>query len=133
MDSKENKVNSLNVSALMEIGKALAACGAELVRIAEQEAKIWNVEFEQGCPDPTPEQQPVVEEISAKVEKITFEQLRKALADMSANNLKAEAKQILEKYKAVKLSDLKDREADIAAAYADAQKVLKANFDHKKE
>lgn len=125
MDSKENKVSSLNVSALMEIGKALAACGAELVRIAEQEAKIWNVEFEQGCPDPTPEQQPVVEEISKKVEKITFEQLRKALADMSTNGLKAEAKTILKNQGAVKLSDLQQDETKIAAAYAEAQKYLK--------
>ena len=58
MDKKEQKVSSLNISALMEIGKALAACGAELCRIAEQEAKIWDTEFEQGCPDPTPEEQP---------------------------------------------------------------------------
>ena len=63
MDNKEQKVSSLNISALMEIGKALAACGAELCRIAEQEAKIWDTEFEQGCPDPTPEEQPTVEEI----------------------------------------------------------------------
>lgn len=125
MDSKENKVNSLNVSALMEIGKALAACGAELVRIAEQEAKIWDVEFEQGCPDPTPEEQPKVEEISKKVEKITFEQLRKALADMSTNGLKTEAKTILKNQGAVKLSDLQQDEAKIAAAYAEAQKYLK--------
>ena len=53
MNNKEQKVSSLNISALMEIGKALAACGAELCRIAEQEAKIWDTEFEQGCPDPT--------------------------------------------------------------------------------
>ena len=125
MDNKEQKVSSLNISALMEIGKALAACGAELCRIAEQEAKIWNTEFEQGCPDPTPEEQPKVEEISKKVEKITFEQLRKALADMSANNLKAEAKTVLKNQGAVKLSDIKDDETKIAAAYAEAQKILK--------
>ena len=125
MDKKEQKVSSLNISALMEIGKALAACGAELCRIAEQEAKIWNTEFEQGCPDPTPEEQPKVEEISKKVEKITFEQLRKALADMSANNLKAEAKTVLKNQGAVKLSDIKDDETKIAAAYAEAQKILK--------
>ena len=125
MDKKEQKVSSLNISALMEIGKALAACGAELCRIAEQEAKIWNTEFEQGCPDPTPEEQPEVEEIAAKAEKITFEQLRKALADMSANNLKAEAKTVLKNQGAVKLSDIKDDETKIAAAYAEAQKILK--------
>lgn len=125
MDKKEQKVSSLNISALMEIGKALAACGAELCRIAEQEAKIWNTEFEQGCPDPTPEEQPKVEEISKKVEKITFEQLRKALADMSANNLKTEAKTVLKNQGAVKLSDIKDDETKIAAAYAEAQKILK--------
>lgn len=125
MDNKEQKVSSLNISALMEIGKALAACGAELCRIAEQEAKIWDTEFEQGCPDPTPEEQPKVEEISKKVEKITFEQLRKALADMSANNLKAEAKTVLKNQGAVKLSDIKDDETKIAAAYAEAQKILK--------
>lgn len=125
MDKKEQKVSSLNISALMEIGKALAACGAELCRIAEQEAKIWDTEFEQGCPDPTPEEQPKVEEISKKVEKITFEQLRKALADMSANNLKAEAKTVLKNQGAVKLSDIKDDETKIAAAYAEAQKILK--------
>lgn len=125
MNNKEQKVSSLNISALMEIGKALAACGAELCRIAEQEAKIWNTEFEQGCPDPTPEEQPKVEEISKKVEKITFEQLRKALADMSANNLKAEAKTVLKNQGAVKLSDIKDDETKIAAAYAEAQKILK--------
>lgn len=125
MDKKEQKVSSLNISALMEIGKALAACGAELCRIAEQEAKIWDTEFEQGCPDPTPEEQPKVEEISKKVEKITFEQLRKALADMSANNLKAEAKTVLKNQGAVKLSDIKDDETKIAVAYAEAQKILK--------
>lgn len=125
MDKKEQKVSSLNISALMEIGKALAACGAELCRIAEQEAKIWNTEFEQGCPDPTPEEQPKVEEIAAKAEKITFEQLRKALADMSANNLKTEAKTVLKNQGAVKLSDIKDDEMKIAAAYAEAQKILK--------
>lgn len=125
MDKKEQKVSSLNISALMEIGKALAACGAELCRIAEQEAKIWNTEFEQGCPDPTPEEQPKIEEISKKVEKITFEQLRKALADMSANNLKTEAKTVLKNQGAVKLSDIKDDETKIAAAYAEAQKILK--------
>ena len=125
MDKKEQKVSSLNISALMEIGKALAACGAELCRIAEQEAKIWDTEFEQGCPDPTPEEQPKVEEISKKVEKITFEQLRKALADMSANNLKAEAKTVLKNQGAVKLSDIKDDDTKIAAAYAEAQKILK--------
>ena len=125
MNNKEQKVSSLNISALMEIGKALAACGAELCRIAEQEAKIWDTEFEQGCPDPTPEEQPKVEEISKKVEKITFEQLRKALADMSANNLKAEAKTVLKNQGAVKLSDIKDDETKIAAAYAEAQKILK--------
>lgn len=125
MDKKEQKVSSLNISALMEIGKALAACGAELCRIAEQEAKIWNIEFEQGCPDPTPEEQPKVEEIAAKAEKITFEQLRKALADMSANNLKAEAKTVLKNQGAVKLSDIKDDETKIAAAYTEAQKILK--------
>lgn len=125
MDKKEQKVSSLNISALMEIGKALAACGAELCRIAEQEAKIWNTEFEQGCPDPTPEERPKVEEIAAKAEKITFEQLRKALADMSANNLKAEAKTVLKNQGAVKLSDIKDDETKIAAAYAEAQKILK--------
>lgn len=125
MDKKEQKVSSLNISALMVIGKALAACGAELCRIAEQEAKIWDTEFEQGCPDPTPEEQPKVEEISKKVEKITFEQLRKALADMSANNLKAEAKTVLKNQGAVKLSDIKDDETKIAAAYAEAQKILK--------
>ena len=125
MDKKEQKVSSLNISALMEIGKALAACGAELCRIAEQEAKIWDTEFEQGCPDPTPEEQPKVEEISKKVEKITFEQLRKALADMSANNLKTEAKTVLKNQGAVKLSDIKDDEMKIAAAYAEAQKILK--------
>ena len=125
MDKKEQKVSSLNISALMEIGKALAACGAELCRIAEQEAKIWDTEFEQGCPDPTPEEQPKVKEISKKVEKITFEQLRKALADMSANNLKAEAKTVLKNQGAVKLSDIKDDDAKIAAAYAEAQKILK--------
>ena len=125
MDNKEQKVSSLNISALMEIGKALAACGAELCRIAEQEAKIWDTEFEQGCPDPTPEEQPKVEEISKKVEKITFEQLRKALADMSANNLKAEAKTVLKNQGAVKLSDIKDDDIKIAAAYAEAQKILK--------
>jgi hypothetical protein len=125
MNNKEQKVSSLNISALMEIGKALAACGAELCRIAEQEAKIWNTEFEQGCPDPTPEEQPKVEEISKKVEKITFEQLRKALADMSANNLKAEAKTVLKNQGAVKLSDIKDDDIKIAAAYAEAQKILK--------
>lgn len=125
MDKKEQKVSSLNISALMEIGKALAACGAELCRIAEQEAKIWNTEFEQGCPDPTPEEQPKVEEIAAKAEKITFEQLRKALADMSANNLKTEAKTVLKNQGAVKLSDIKDDETKIAAAYAEAQKILK--------
>lgn len=125
MDNKEQKVSSLNISALMEIGKALAACGAELCRIAEQEAKIWDTEFEQGCPDPTPEEQPKVEEISKKVEKITFEQLRKALADMSANNLKAEAKTVLKNQGAVKLSDIKDDDTKIAAAYAEAQKILK--------
>lgn len=125
MDKKEQKVSSLNISALMEIGKALAACGAELCRIAEQEAKIWNTEFEQGCPDPTPEEQPKVEEIAAKAEKITFEQLRKALADMSANNLKTEAKTVLKNQGAVKLSDIKDDDTKIAAAYAEAQKILK--------
>ena len=125
MNNKEQKVSSLNISALMEIGKALAACGAELCRIAEQEAKIWDTEFEQGCPDPTPEEQPKVEEISKKVEKITFEQLRKALADMSANNLKAEAKTVLKNQGAVKLSDIKDDDTKIAAAYAEAQKILK--------
>lgn len=125
MDKREQKVSSLNISALMEIGKALAACGAELCRIAEQEAKIWNTEFEQGCPDPTPEEQPKVEEIAAKAEKITFEQLRKALADMSANNLKTEAKTVLKNQGAVKLSDIKDDETKIAAAYAEAQKILK--------
>ena len=125
MNNKEQKVSSLNISALMEIGKALAACGAELCRIAEQEAKIWDTEFEQGCPDPTPEEQPKVEEISKKVEKITFEQLRKALADMSANNLKTEAKMVLKNQGAVKLSDIKDDETKIAAAYAEAQKILK--------
>ena len=125
MNNKEQKVSSLNISALMEIGKALAACGAELCRIAEQEAKIWDTEFEQGCPDPTPEEQPKVEEISKKVEKITFEQLRKALADMSANNLKAEAKTVLKNQGAVKLSDIKDDDIKIAAAYAEAQKILK--------
>ena len=125
MDKKEQKVSSLNISALMEMGKALAACGAELCRIAEQEAKIWNTEFEQGCPDPTPEEQPKVEEIAAKAEKITFEQLRKALADMSANNLKTEAKTVLKNQGAVKLSDIKDDETKIAAAYAEAQKILK--------
>ena len=125
MDKKEQKVSSLNISALMEIGKALAACGAELCRIAEQEAKIWNTEFEQGCPDPTQEEQPKVEEISKKVEKITFEQLRKALADMSANNLKTEAKTVLKNQGAVKLSDIKDDETKIAAAYTEAQKILK--------
>jgi hypothetical protein len=125
MDKKEQKVSSLNISALMEIGKALAACGAELCRIAEQEAKIWDTEFEQGCPDPTPEEQPKIEEISKKVEKITFEQLRKALADMSTNGLKAEAKTILKNQGAVKLSDLQQDEAKIAAAYAEAQKYLK--------
>lgn len=125
MNNKEQKVSSLNISALMEIGKALAACGSELCRIAEQEAKIWNTEFEQGCPDPTPEEQPKVEEISKKVEKITFEQLRKALADMSANNLKTEAKTVLKNQGAVKLSDIKDDETKIAAAYAEAQKILK--------
>lgn len=125
MDKKEQKVSSLNISALMEIGKALAACGAELCRIAEQEAKIWNTEFEQGCPAPTLEEQPKVEEISAKAEKITFEQLRKALADMSANNLKTEAKTVLKNQGAVKLSDIKDDETKIAAAYAEAQKILK--------
>lgn len=122
---KEQKVNTLNISALAEIGKALAACGAELIRIAEQEQKIWNTDFEQGCPDPTPEEQPKVEEISKKVEKITFEQLRKALADMSTNGLKAEAKTILKNQGAVKLSDLQQDEAKIAAAYAEAQKILK--------
>ena len=125
MNNKEQKVSSLNISALMEIGKALAACGAELCRIAEQEAKIWDTEFEQGCPDPPPEEQPKVEEISKKVEKITFEQLRKALADMSANNLKAEAKTVLKNQGAVKLSDIKDDDTKIAAAYAEAQKILK--------
>lgn len=125
MNNKEQKVSSLNISALMEIGKALAACGAELCRIAEQEAKIWDTEFEQGCPDPIPEEQPKVEEISKKVEKITFEQLRKALADMSANNLKAEAKTVLKNQGAVKLSDIKDDDTKIAAAYAEAQKILK--------
>ena len=125
MNNKEQKVSSLTISALMEIGKALAASGAELCRIAEQEAKIWDTEFEQGCPDPTPEEQPKVEEISKKVEKITFEQLRKALADMSANNLKAEAKTVLKNQGAVKLSDIKDDDTKIAAAYAEAQKILK--------
>ena len=58
MGNMEQKVNTLNISALAEIGKALTACGAELIRIAEQEQKIWNTDFEQGCPDPTPEEQP---------------------------------------------------------------------------
>ena len=35
----EQKVNTLNASALAEIGKALAACGAELISIAEAEQK----------------------------------------------------------------------------------------------
>ena len=122
---KEQKVSTLNISALAEIGKALAACGAELIRIAEAESKIWNAEFQAGCPDPTPEEQPKVEEISKKAEEITFEQLRKALADMSTNGLKAEAKTILKNQGAVKLSDLQADKAKIAAAYAEAQKILK--------
>ena len=122
---KEQKVNTLNISALAEIGKALAACGAELIRIAEAESKIWNADFEAGCPDPTSEEQPKVEEISKKAEEITFEQLRKALADMSTNGLKAEAKTILKNQGAVKLSDLQADKVKIAAAYAEAQKILK--------
>jgi len=44
---------------------------------------------------------------------------------MSANNLKAEAKTVLKNQGAVKLSDIKDDETKIAAAYAEAQKILK--------
>ena len=125
MGNMEQKVSTLNISALAEIGKALAACGAELIRIAEAERKIWDTDFEAGCPDPTPEEQPKIEEISEKAKKITFEQLRKALADMSTNGLKAEAKTVLKNQGAIKLSDLKDDDDKIAAAYAEAQKYLK--------
>jgi hypothetical protein len=44
---------------------------------------------------------------------------------MSTNGLKAEAKTILKNQGAVKLSDLQQDEAKIAAAYAEAQKYLK--------
>lgn len=128
MGNMDQKVSTLNISALTEIGKALIACGTQLVKVAEAEAKIWNTEFEAAVPEPTPEQQKQIEEISKqpiKPAKITFEELRQALADMSANGFKTEAKTVLKNQGAVKLSDIKEDDEKIAAAYVEAQKILK--------
>lgn len=109
------------METMVKIINALSALTAALQEFTEQTINGYINTFEEIYNSEKDEPKEIFEEPTSETKSVTFVELRSKLAEISRSGYAAEVRELLQKFGAEKLSDVK--ESDFAALLAEAEEL----------